>query len=294
MATKGVGNGWRRGLALGLVPLVGVLAAGTTSAASPPGAYLNQAGLRTAVRPSFVRFREYHSADLHTLVNAAVSGVSWSSWGGATAAGSGQALIQWTDAATGLHAQAHATVPVMVSATGLRSCGGVSVYTSLVINVAAGATAPPHFAQVQDDREVLPCAVHAANYIAGQSERGDPNGCLFKGLRELVIRSPFSLSYCAMRWRGWGHSTTTGLGVARIGFSQYGLRVKLSRLRWCAKWTVSYTQETAEIWGAGEALTGQGNVSSSQAARLRGLVGRPGQPHKTVRLTTPAGAGCIP
>jgi hypothetical protein len=284
-----------RSLAVVVVALVLVssLLTATASAVVPPTVYLDQAGLRTAVRPSVVRFREYHSADLHTLVNAAVSGVSWSSWGGAMASGSGQALIQWTDATTGLHAQAHATLPVTVSAAGLQTCGGVKIYTSLVINVAAGATAPPHFAQVQTDREVLPCAVHAGAYVAGQEDRTDPNGCFFKGLKELVIRPPFSLFYCAMHWRGWGDSTTTGTGVARIGFSQYGLRVKLSRVRWCAKWTISYTRETAEVWGAGEAITGMGNVSSGAAARLRGLVGRAGQPHKTVRLTMPSGAGCV-
>jgi hypothetical protein len=263
------------------------------SAAMPSSVYLDQAGLSDAARPTALRFREYHSADLHTLVNASISGVSWSSWGGATAAGSGQALIQWTDAGTGLHAQAHATVPVTVSAAGLRTCGGISVYTSLVISPAAGATAPPHFAQVQDDREVLPCAVHGGAYVAGQDERHDPNGCFFKGLRELVIRPPFSLFYCAMHWKGWGGSTATGTGVARVGFQQYGLRVKLRRVRWCRQWTVSYTQETAEIWGAGEPLTGQGNVSSGQAARLRALIGRSGQPHKTVHEAMAGGAGCV-
>jgi hypothetical protein len=293
MATTGIGNGWLRRLALGLLPLVGVLAAGTTSAASPPAVYIDQAGLSEAAQPSAFRLPEYHSADLHTLVNAAVSGVIWSSWGSASAKGSGQALVQWTDATTGLHAQAHATLPVIVTASGLQTCGGLSVYTSLVMAPAPGATMPPHFAQVEHDGNVQPCAVHAANYVAGQSERGDPNGCLFKGLREVIIRSPFSLFYCAMRWHGWGHSTTTGLGVARIGFSQYGLRVRLGRIRWCRKWTVSYTQETAEVWGNGEAITGQGNVSSSAAARLRGLVGRAGQPHKTVREAASGGAGCV-
>jgi hypothetical protein len=138
-----------------------------------------------------------------------------------------------------------------------------------------------------------PCAVHAANYVAKQSERGDLNGCLFKGLREVIIRSPFSLFYCAMRWQGWGNSMTTGLGVARIGFQQYGLQVRLSRVRWCRQWTVSYTQEIAEVWGAGETITGMGNVSPADADRLRTEIGRPGQPHKTVRETMPGEAGCV-
>src|ERR1700726_3720530 len=94
-------------LVLALIPMVLVPTA--ASADPPPSVYLDQAGLSDAARPTALRFREYHSADLHTLVNASISGVSWSSWGGAMATGSGQALIQWTDAGTGLHAQAHAT-----------------------------------------------------------------------------------------------------------------------------------------------------------------------------------------
>jgi hypothetical protein len=274
---------------IALALLLGVFAS-TTSAT--PTVYLDQAGLSEAVQPTALRLAEYHSADQKTLVNSAVSGVSWSSWGGASAEGSGQALIQWTDASTGLHSQAKATVSVVVSATGLQTCGGISVYTSLVISVAAGATAPPHFAQVQRDTNVLPCAVHGGDYIAGQDERRDPHGCFFKGLHELIVTPPFSLDYCAMRWKAWGSSTTVGLGVARVGFKQYGLRVKLSRIRWCRKWAISYTQETAEIWGAGETIAGQGNVSGSDAARLKVAIGRPGESHKTVREAAPVGAGC--
>jgi hypothetical protein len=280
-----------------LVLIVGTLAfAGwwllMNTARAAPVVYLDQAGLSEAVRPSAFRLPEYHSADLLTLVNAAVSDVSWSSWGGATAEGSGQALITWTDASTGPHAQEHATVPVSVIASGLSACGGISVYTSLVISPAPGAEAPPHFAQVQRDRNVLPCEVHAGGYVAGEDERHDPNGCFFKGLRELIVTPPFSLFYCAMRWKGWGASTTTGTGVASIGFKQYGLRVRLSRIGWCAKWTVSYTHETAEIWGAGESITGMGNVSPGDAVRLKALIGRAGQPHKSAHESMPEGAGC--
>lgn len=265
----------------------------SAASAATPAVYLDQAGLSEAVRPSSLRLGEYHSADLRTLANAAISGVSWSSWGGTTAEGTGQALIQWTDATTGLHAQDHATVPVLVTASGLSTCGGVSVYTTLTLSVAAGTTEPPHFAQVAHDREVLPCAVHAGRYVAGQQERHDPNGCFFSGVSEHIVVPPFSIFYCAMHWKGWGSSTTTGEGVARIGFKQYGIRVKLSSVRWCTKWAISYTRETAEIWGAGEAISGMGNASSSDAARLRALIGSSGQEHKTVREVMPGGAGCV-
>jgi hypothetical protein len=56
------------------VALLGLLAPSAACAASPSTVYLDQAGLSEGVRPSSFRLREYHSADLHTLVNAAVSG----------------------------------------------------------------------------------------------------------------------------------------------------------------------------------------------------------------------------
>jgi hypothetical protein len=287
------GRAWRRVLvALTVAGVCLLLLAASAGAALPPTVYLDQSGLSEAIQPSSFRIPEYHSADLLTLVNAAVSDVSWSSWGGSTAEGSGEALIQWTDASTGPHAQDHATVPVSVTAGGLTSCGGIGVYTSLVINPAPGAEVPPHFAQVQRDKNVLPCAVHAGGYVAGEAERHDPGGCFFKGLRELIVTPPFSLDYCAMRWQAWGSSSTIGAGVARIGFKQYGLRVKLKQIRWCSKWTVSYTSETAEVWGTGEPITGQGNVTPSDATRLTALIGRHGQPHKTVHEAMAAGAGC--
>jgi hypothetical protein len=301
MATKRVednrarhtlGRRWRLvilGLATALVPLLPSVA----TAAVPSHVYLDQAGSSEAVRPSSLRLGEYHSADLHTLANAAVSGISWSSWGGAAAEGTGQALIQWTDAATGLHAQERATVPVLVSASGLQTCGGISVYTSLVISPAPGAVAPPHFAQVAHDMNVMPCAVHAASYVAGKEERHNPNGCFFQGMSYLMLVPPFSLYYCAMHWKTWGAPTTVGIGVARVGYKQYGIRVKLTRIQWCTKWTISYTRETAEIWGGGEGITGMGNVSGSSASRLRALIGRPGQPHKTVHESVPGGSGCV-
>lgn len=276
-----------------LILLVGLLASSAASAAVPSPVYLDQPGLSEAVRPATVQLPEYHSADLHTLANAAVSAVSWSSWGGATAEGSGQALVQWTDATTGLHAQDHATVPVIVTASGRSTCGGVGIYTTLGISLAPGVETPPHFAQVQHDTNVVPCAVHAGGYVAGHDERGDPRGCFFRGMTELIVVPPFSLDYCAMRWKAWGSSTTTGIGVARIGFKQYGVRVRLSRIRWCAKWTVSYTRETAEIWGAGEPIAGQGNVSGGDAARLKALIGQAGQSHNTVHEAMSGGAGCL-
>jgi hypothetical protein len=287
---------------LGLLSSIGVSATGLWVGGGALGfaeasasVYLDQAGLGEAVRPAAFAVADYGDPhDPNTLASSRVVAAAWSHWGEATATATGQARIQWADANTGPNNLQIITMPVLVAASGLHTCGGISVYTSLVISPAPGASVPPHFAQVQRDTNVQPCAVHGRGYVAGQEEeRRDPNGCFFRGLRDLIIQMPFSLGYCAMRWKAWGGGTTTGTGVARIGFKQYGLRVRLSRIRWCRQWAISYTQETAEIWGVGETVVGQGNVSPSDAARLKALIGRLGQPHKTVHEAMSARAGCV-
>jgi hypothetical protein len=188
------------------VCLLWLTSAASASAATSATVYLDQPGLSEAAQPSSFRLAEYESADMHTLANSAVSAVSWSSWGSATAEGSGQALIQWTDATTGLHTQERATVPVVVSASGLRSCGGVSVYTSLVINPAAGASAPPHFAQVQHDDKITVCTVHGGSYVAG---------------KERAHRSRWLL---LPRTQGTGHPATVQLELLRHALEGLGLQ----------------------------------------------------------------------
>jgi hypothetical protein len=287
--------------------VVSALAIFAIPAAATTLVYLNQPDIAPHPQPSAFRLADYSSSDFRTAVNSQLSAVTWSSWGEPTAQGTGQALIQWTDASTGLHHQDRATVPVIVTAGNRATCGGVTVYTSLEIQIADGATTPPHFALVQRDDKVLPCKVHGGGpgaaaspeysssqqYVAGdQEEKSDPRGCLFQGISEKIIRSPFSVSYCAMRWKSWGAATTTGRGVARIGFRQYGIRVHLYRVRWCSRWSVSYTRETAEIWGSGTTISGQGNVSRSEVSRLTELIGRAGQPHSTFHESAPPDAQC--
>ncbi len=280
----------------------------TPSMAAAP-VFLNQPDIPAAPQPTAFRIADYTTSDFRIAVNSSVSAVTWSSWGEATARGTGRALVQWTDASTGLHHQDRTTVPVTVVATNQATCGGVTVYTGLEIEVISGVTPSPHFGLVDRDDKVLPCQVHGGGpsaasspeyspsqqYVPGdREERNDPHACLFHGISERIIRPPFSVSYCAMRWKSWGASTTVGEGVARIGFRQYGIRVHLSRVRWCSRWTVSYTRERAEIWGHGTAITGQGNVSTSEAKRLTSLIGRAGEAHNSFQESAPTEAQCAP
>jgi hypothetical protein len=272
---------------------VGLLWLAGSASALPSSVYLNQPRIGEGSRPAALQFGEPRSPSIKAV--ASVSGVSWSGWGEATATGTGDALVQW---ATEADTQEAAHVPVLVTAGGLRSCAGINIYTSLVMRLAAGAEAPPYFTQVERDQEVLPCEVHAGRYVAGKEERTDPQGCFFSGLSaKLLFRAVppdrFGIFACGMRWKGWGTNRAIGVGVARKAEQQYGLRVVLSRPEWCPSWTVSYTQETAELWGNGERITGLGNVSRSDETRLDSVIGRHGQPHWTAHDAMPVGARCV-
>jgi hypothetical protein len=292
----GAPNRWRRrtlalmcGATLAMTVTLAVAAGVRSARADGPTVYLNQPRLNEPVRPASVFFGESASA------TATLRGLSWSSWGGDTAAGSGQAFITWLE--TGSH-HGEATVPVIVTAGGRQECGGLSVYTTVEMQLAPGQAAPPHFTAVQRDKEIQRCQIHAGSYVAGHEERTDPRGCFFAGLsHHLLFRHvgsfPSGIFYCAMRWKGWGSATATGVGVARKGEQQYGLRVVLSDIRWCTPWGVSYTRETAELWGDAERFGGQGNVTRRAAAHLEFLIGRAGQPHRRAHDSAPASAHCI-
>ncbi len=283
-----------------LIALVALLVVGVAIGSRParalgPTVYLNQPRLEHPVQPSSLQIAEYTSPSIGG--SSSVSGVSWSSWGEPTATGTGEAIVEWGTAATGFH-QERAIIPVQVSATGRQLCDGILIYTAVDLKPAPGIMTPPHFALFQHDNIVLPCKVHGGNYVAGKDERTDPGGCFFSGLsKRLLFRSlpthRFGVGYCAMRWTSWGSDRAVGVGVGRKMEQQYGLRVILSRPKWCPAWTVSYTQETAELWGTGEPLTGNGNVSRSAATRLKSLIGRRGQPHWTAHDSVSTAAHCL-
>jgi hypothetical protein len=266
-------------------------------AATSSTVYLNQPRLERPVEPKILQISEYSSPSIEG--GSSVSGLSWSSWGETTATGTGEATVEWGTAATGFH-QEHASLAVAVSASGRQLCDGVPIYTAVEMTPALGVAAPPHFSLFQHDKMVLPCEVHGGNFVAEQKEeRTDPLGCFFSGVsNNLLFRSVptyrFGVGFCAMRWTGWGSDRAVGIGVGRKIEQQYGIRVVLSRPEWCPAWTVSYTQETAELWGKGEPLTGHGNVTRAAAKRLESEIGRRGQPHSLAHDSTPASAGCQP
>jgi hypothetical protein len=284
---------------LALVALILGVVIGSQSASAAIGStvYLNQPRLEKPVEPRILQIAGYSSPSIEG--GSAVSGLSWSSWGEATATGTGEATVEWGTAATGFH-QEHASIAVEVSATGRQLCDGIPIYTVVELAPAPGVAAPPHFSLFQHDNMVLPCEVHGGNFVAEQKEeRTDPRGCFFSGVStQLLFRSVptlrFGVGYCAMHWTGWGSDRAVGIGVGRKIEQQYGIRVILSRPEWCPAWTVSYTQETAELWGSGEPLTGHGNVSQAAAKRLESEIGRQGQRRWTAHDATPASAGCQP
>jgi hypothetical protein len=260
-------------------------------AAAVASVYLNQPRLPEPIQPKAVDVGEYSAHGVSAT--SSLSGLSWTGWGEATATGTGQALIRW-----GNRPEDQATVAAVVSVSGRESCDGVLIYTSLTMQPAAGVVAPSQFALVERDIYLSPCQVHGGSYVAGRDERTQPQDCFFTGLSNKLLFGSipsyrFGAEYCAMRWVGWGTPTAVGIGVARKTEWQYGVRVRLSHPAWCSAWTVSYTQETIELWGKGEPLLGLGAVSRASERRLEARIGRKGQPHWVVHGVVVRSGGCL-
>jgi len=283
------------------------LAASLSSAAN--SVLLNAASARPE-RPSRI------TDDLPTLpasrdprhfraVQAFVNGIAWSSWGDATASGTGRLILNSSDTRPG-HEQPYASQSATVSivAGGLTACGGYSVYTSYVLTLAAGQAEPRDFGLVS--HRLLPCQLHALSYYAGYERLAHTTGdCLFKGVNGQYPPGFGYLSYCRMHWTGWNEPMATGTGIGRIVFTprgcqsipgnecDYGIRVKLSNPQWCPEYGLSYTRERLEVFGAGVPLDSEPRateIAPSVEARVRRMIGR-GRPRVVSDRARGCGAG---
>jgi hypothetical protein len=210
-----------------------------------------------------------------------------------------------------------ATSPVTVTLGGRESCGGLLVYTKYSLQLAAGAQTPTYWPSGETGE--LPCQVNAGGYYPDapptrESERD--GGCVFHGLevnaqsmpdvpwlpgsnvplavvpwRPSLPRGSAYSDFCRVQWTSWGAPTATGVGVFRNGFDQWGVKAQLSGLGWCPKLGIAYTRLKATLFGAGEPITGSGNLSPSVANRLR-RGGRSLPPHAHVQVE-PAAAHCV-
>ena len=67
--------------------------------------------------------------------------ISWSSWGGETASGTGVARLAGQNSSGPIESQTE-PVSVQVGLSGRTACGGADIYTTLAVSLAPGSTAP--------------------------------------------------------------------------------------------------------------------------------------------------------
>jgi hypothetical protein len=262
--------------------------------ASTAAVYLN-VPMAHPERPASVPSYELNQPDAHDpakflSVQSHLSGVTWSSWGGSTASGSGRVEVSSSDTRPG-HAQPYAALSAMVSiiASDLVSCGGRQLYTAYTLTLTGADPEPRDFGSVKD--RSLPCRMQALRYYAGIEKVANTTGdCLFRGVTEQFPAGFGYLSYCRMQWKGWGKSSTVGTGIARAvtlpsgcdghhGECDYDVRVRLEKPEWCPAYGMSYTREKLELFGAGvliasEPQTRTGVVAPSVERHLRATIGR--------------------
>ena len=255
--------------------------ASVSHAASAPSVYLNVPMTRPE-RPATIPNYELNQPDAHDpakflSVQSHVNGVTWSSWGGSTATGSGQVVVSSSDTRPG-HTQSYASQSAAVSiiASDLVSCGGHQLYTAYALTLTGADPEPRDFGYVKD--RSLPCRMQALTYYAGIEKVANTTGdCLFRGVTEQLPSGFGYLGYCRMTWQGWGKSSTVGTGIARAetlpttcdGHEEcdYGVRVQLTHPAWCPTYGMSYTQERLEIFGSGVPLSSEPQTKTGVIAR---------------------------
>jgi hypothetical protein len=305
---------WTKMRTLGVYLLFGALVVSSSAAASPTGAsatssvYLNAPLANQAVEPTSFSPDKGPGAALYA--HEYVRGLTWSSWGAAQATGSGQVSIETTRTATS---------PVTVTLSGLEDCGGLQVYSSYSLQLAAGAASPARWPSGQTG--TFPCRVSAGgyfpdgpSYIRSSEAQG---GCIFGGLNANLqfanafpwlggndadyTNLPWSprlprgsayTGFCRVHWSPWARPTVVGTGALRNGVKQWGAKAVLSQPEWCRELGVAYTRLTMTLYGAGEEITGMGDITASAAKKLKSEIGRPGfQPH-VYKQAEPNDIGC--
>jgi hypothetical protein len=260
--------------------------------ANAPAVYLN-VPLAHPERPTTIPNYELNDPDTHDpakflSVQSHVDGVTWSSWGGSTATGSGKVVVSSSDTRPG-HAQPYVSQSAAVSivASGLVSCGGQQLYTAYSLTLTGTEAEPRDFALVRT--RSLPCRMQALTYYAGIEKVANTTGdCLFHGVTEQLPSGFGYLDYCRMQWKGWGNSSTVGTGIARAillphscdGHEEcdYGVRVQLDQPAWCPAYGMSYTQERLEVFGPGVPLSSEpqtrtGAIAPGVAQSLKATIG---------------------
>lgn len=267
-------------------------AASVSHAADAASVYLN-VPMAHPERPAVIPDYEVNEDDPREpwkflAVQSLVTGVTWSSWGGSSAEGTGAVDVESRDTRPGHEAPfASQSAAVSITATNLVLCGGRLLYTAYALTLIGSGPEPRDFGLIKD--RSLPCRVQALGYYAGIERVADTTGdCLFHGVSGQLPSAFGYLAYCRMEWATWGQSVTVGTGIARAvvlpvscdGHEEcdYGIRVKLEQPEWCPAYGMSYTHERLEVFGHGipiasEPQTKTGVIAPSVDRELRATIG---------------------
>jgi hypothetical protein len=215
--------------------LLGSAAIATAAGAQP---LINSGFADRPIEPT--RFSPPNVGDLNASAAADnyVREISWSTWGGSTAVGTGK--VSLVDLADGefeikngeLPAR---TSPVTVTLGGLGTCAGISIYTSYELKLAPGAQAPSTWPKGQRGR--FPCSISATAFrplsrSVMEGKVGEGN-CSFRGLTLPVADPDLAGSpplkqprwiphnppgkgltvFCDMSWKHWGGRVVTADGL---------------------------------------------------------------------------------
>lgn len=265
-----------------------VVAAAILPANAAAGVYLN-VPIADPERPVNLPDDNYlktarHDPSKFLDVQSFVNGITWTTWGGASATGTGTVEVNSSDTRPG-HRQPYASqrAAVTITASGLASCAGQRLYTAYTLSLTGTDPEPRDFTDAQ--HRALPCRVQALNYYAGYERVANTTGdCLFRGVSGEWPSGFGYLAYCKMQWQGWGQSRTVGIGIARAvtlpdgcdghhGECDYGVRVQLTRPMWCPTYGMSYTRERLEVFGSG-ILSSTSLIAPSEDRRLRATIGQ--------------------
>jgi hypothetical protein len=188
--------------------------------------------------------------------------------------------------------------PVTVTLGGLSTCGGQAVYSDYTIQLVPDAQPGIDWSQAQ--RGSFACRFSAGNYRP--SKRDAEGGCTFFGRNRAawvpgIPKRWLYTGFCRMQWVGFDNGpTTTGKGVLRSGFTQWGARVTLSHPAWCQEGigdAIAYTRLTMTIYGKGEPERDEDIITAATANRLRASIGKPGLRARTYRYTQSITDGCV-
>jgi hypothetical protein len=222
--------------------------------------------------------------------------LAWHTWGGPTATATGEVI---TRTASGVEGES----PVTVTLGGLSGCGGQAVYSDYMIELAPGGQPGIDWSRAQ--RGSFACRFSAGNYRPTKHDA--LGGCVDFGRQQADWMPRISKRWlyeglCRMQWVGFDNGpTTTGKGVLRTGFTQWGVQATLSHPAWCKEGigdAIAYTRLTMTIYGKGEPEdngqeTREYYITVVNANRLRATVGKPGLRARTYRYSQSITEGCV-